>query len=107
MAAEIQREERAKHRPWTLVHMDNVKSHTFKCNLAIMEELHLKNIADPPFSPDVAPSDFFLFEWWKGELVFQSVGEISKLFNVIEEILSLLTAEITANVLSNWIERLK
>jgi hypothetical protein len=68
MATEIQREEKAKHRPWTLVHMDNAKSHKSKWNLVIIEELYLKCVAHSPFSPDIALSDFFLFEWLKGEL---------------------------------------
>jgi hypothetical protein len=61
MAAEIQREERAKHCPWTLVHMDNAKPYMSKWNLAIMEELHLKRTAYPPARHEIAPSNFFLF----------------------------------------------
>jgi hypothetical protein len=42
--------------------MDNPKPHMFKWNLARMEELQLKYLANAPFDPDMAPSDFFLFE---------------------------------------------
>jgi hypothetical protein len=41
------------------------------------------------------------------EFAFQSVDEISELFNVVEEMLNPLTTETIARVLSNWIERLK
>jgi hypothetical protein len=46
-----------------LVYMDNTKPHISKWNLAIMKELHFKRTAHPPFSHDIAPSDFFLFGW--------------------------------------------
>jgi hypothetical protein len=107
MAVEIQREKRATHRPWTLVCMDSAKPHMSERNLAITEKFHLKSTANPPFNPDTVPSDFFLFEWLKGEFAFQSVDEISELFDIVEEILNPPTMETIASVLSNWIERLK
>jgi hypothetical protein len=61
MATEIQREEKTKHRPWTLIHINNAKAHTSKSNLGIMEELHLKCIVHPPLSSDIASSDFSLW----------------------------------------------
>jgi hypothetical protein len=57
--AELQREGKSKHYPWTLLHMDNTKSHMSKCNLARMEDLYLKCTADRSFSSDIAPSHIF------------------------------------------------
>jgi hypothetical protein len=61
MASELHACEKKKHCPWPLLHMDNTRPHTSKRNLARMEELPIKRIAHPPFSHDIAPSDFFLF----------------------------------------------
>jgi hypothetical protein len=35
IAKEVHREESPKHRPWTLVHLDNAKSHMPKWNVSI------------------------------------------------------------------------
>jgi hypothetical protein len=67
-ASELHAEEEKKHCPWSLVHMDNARSHTSKRNLARIEELRFKRIPYPHFSPDIAPSDFFLFGRLKAEL---------------------------------------
>jgi hypothetical protein len=61
MASELHAGEKKKHCPWPLLHMDNARPHKLKWNLARMEELSLKRAAHPPFSPDIAPLDFFLF----------------------------------------------
>jgi hypothetical protein len=87
--------------------MDNAQLHTSKQNLARMEELRLKHVADPPFSPGIAPADFFLFGWLKGELYSRSLSEINGLFEIVEEIMSTLTPDTIARVFANWIERLK
>jgi hypothetical protein len=107
IAAELNGGGKKKHRPGTLLHMDNAKSRRPKRNLARMEELHLKRTAHPPFSPDVAPSDFFLFGWLKGELSSRSVGDINELFELVDEILSTLATDTITRVFANWIERLE
>jgi hypothetical protein len=66
-----------------------------------MEELRIKRVAHPPFSPDIAPSDFFLFGWLKGELFSQPVSEINGLFEIVEEILNTLTPDTIARVFAN------
>jgi hypothetical protein len=71
-----------------------------------MEELYPRHIAQPPFSSNIVPLDFF-FDWLKSELASQSVTEIDELFQVVEIILSTLITEIIANVFYNWIERSK
>jgi hypothetical protein len=106
MASEFHAGEEKKHCPWPLVHMDNARSHTSKRNLARMEELRLKRITHPLFNPDIAPSDFFLFGWLKGELSSRQVSEINGLFEIVDEILSTLAPNTIARVFGNGIERL-
>jgi hypothetical protein len=107
MASELRAGEKKKHCPWPLLHMDHARLHTSKRNLARMEELRLKRVAQPPFSLDIASSDFFLFGWLKDELCSPPVNEINGLCEIVEEILSILTPDTIAPVLANWIERLK
>jgi histone-lysine N-methyltransferase SETMAR len=107
MASELHAGEKTKHSPWPLLHMDNARSHTSKRNLARIEKLGLKRVAHPPFSPDIASSDLFLFGWLKGELSSRSVSELNGLFEIVEEILSALTPDTIARGFANWIERLK
>jgi histone-lysine N-methyltransferase SETMAR len=107
MASELQAGEQKKYSPWPLLHMDNARPYISKRNLARMEKLRRKCAAHPPFSSDIAPSDFFLFGWLKGELSSRPVSEIIGLFEIVEEILSTLTPDTIARVFANWIERLK
>jgi hypothetical protein len=66
-----------------------------------MEELHFKRTAHPHFSHDIAPSDFFLFGWLKGELSSRWVGDISEFFELVDEILSTVTTDTIARVFAN------
>jgi hypothetical protein len=72
-----------------------------------VNELHLKGTAHPPFSPDIAPSEFFLSGWLKSKLALGPIAEIDELFEIVEVILVALAFETIASVLSSWIERLK
>jgi hypothetical protein len=84
MASELHAGEEQKHCPSPLVHMDDARIRAPKRNLARMEELLLKCIPHPPFSPDIAPSDFFLFGWLKSEPSSQQASDINEVFDIVE-----------------------
>ena len=44
-----------------LFHQDNAPSHTLSTAMAKIYELRFELLDLPPYSPDLAPSDFFLF----------------------------------------------
>jgi hypothetical protein len=71
-----------------------------------MEELRFKRVHHPYFSLDIAPSDFFLFGWLKGEFSSRQVSEFNGLFEIVDEILKTLTPDTIARIFGNWIERL-
>jgi hypothetical protein len=106
MTSELHPGKEKKHRPWPLIHTDNARPQMSKRNLAPMEELRLKRVPHPPFSTYVAPSDFFLFGWLKDDLSSRQVSEISRLFEIVDEILSTFIPDTIARVFGNWIERL-
>jgi histone-lysine N-methyltransferase SETMAR len=106
MHSELHTGEEKKHCPWPMVHMQNARPHTSMRNSARMQELRLKRVSYPPFSPDIATSDFVLFRWLKGELCSRQVREINGLFEIVDEILSTLISDPIARVFWNRIERL-
>ncbi|GFW82721.1 histone-lysine N-methyltransferase SETMAR [Trichonephila clavipes] len=44
-----------------LFHQDNLPSHTSAVAMAKIHELRFELLDHPPYSPDLAPSNFFLF----------------------------------------------
>ena len=59
MKKEIE-EKRGSDSKIRLLH-DNAKPHTSKKTKKSIEELRIKIIKHPPYSPDLAPSDYYLF----------------------------------------------
>jgi histone-lysine N-methyltransferase SETMAR len=49
----------------THIHVDNAKPHTSKISIEKIEELGFILVPQPPYSPDLAPCDFFLFGYLK------------------------------------------
>jgi histone-lysine N-methyltransferase SETMAR len=50
------------------LHMDNAKSHRSKTSVQKIDEMGFVLVSHPPYSPDIAPSDFFLFGSLKDRL---------------------------------------
>jgi hypothetical protein len=67
----------------------------------------LRKLVDPPYSPDIAPSDFYLFGKVKNELISKSVHDEHELFLEVTEILSALPTTELRDVFRNWIRRLE
>lgn len=44
-----------------LFHHDNAPAHSCKLSRAVLREFRWELLSHPPYSPDLAPSDFFLF----------------------------------------------
>ena len=60
------KEEIAKKRPQmkkkkVLFHQDNAPCHKSLATMAKLHELHFELLPHPPYSPDLAPSDYYLF----------------------------------------------
>ncbi|KAI6647818.1 Histone-lysine N-methyltransferase SETMAR-like [Oopsacas minuta] len=75
-----------------LLHHDNASSHTVIRTREFLENSGLKTLPHPPYSPDLAPCDFWLFPRLKDQLrgrrystneelrgaLFQAIGDIPK-----------------------------
>lgn len=72
-----------------LLHQDNAPSHTSVVAMAKIHELGFELLPHPPYSPDLAPSDFFLFPHLKialgGQRFSSNEEAISFVNNYFEE----------------------
>ena len=77
-------EDLKKKRPYlakkkVIFHQDNARVHTCVVSMATFRELRYELLSQPPYSPDLAPSDYFLFpnlKKWLGGKRFYSNDEI-------------------------------
>ena len=51
-----------------MIHLDNFRVHNSKIAQKKIKECRLKHFPHPPYLHDLAPSDFFLFEYVKDQL---------------------------------------
>lgn len=54
-----------------------------------------------------APSDFFLFGWFKGELTRQTLARDEELFDEVNELLKRRSSETIIGVSREWINKRK
>ena len=97
---------REKSRQNLILHFDNARPRVSK---KVMEYLNFHNIErapQPPYSPDIAPSYFFLFEYVKGLFAGRSFQSADELFSAVMEILSEISEKTLMRVFNEWEERL-
>ena len=51
-----------------ILHQDNTPAHKAKLVQEILQKLNIETLAHPPYSPDLAPCDFWLFPVLKDSL---------------------------------------
>jgi transposase len=78
---------------------DNARPHTARATIEALETLKFEVLSHPPYSPDLAPSDFIFFPHLKGDLKgthFTSDDEVKQA--VASWIKELLNSSLTACV---------
>jgi hypothetical protein len=88
-----------------IIHADNGRPHTARRTLEFFRENHLGIAPHPPYSPDLMPSDHFLFEHIKRALEGVEFRSEKALLVAIQSVLSQLTAYILSTVFAKWVER--
>jgi hypothetical protein len=73
--------------------------------LSVMPDLRLKRTPQTRYSPDICPSDFFLFSWLKW-MWQQQFTDSDQRFEAIDEIFSSLSVDMIEDLFRNWIHRL-
>jgi hypothetical protein len=72
-----------------------------------LEANDILRILHPPYSPDLAPSDFWLFGCSKTALAGAKFDEPEQLLNAITEFLNTISAEELRAVFDEWVERVR
>jgi hypothetical protein len=90
-----------------IVHLDNARPHNSKKSNACLTEFRASRAPHPAYSPDLAPSDFFLFGTVKRELQNYEVHSRGELILAIQAIFDAIPKETLTSVYVAWIKRLK
>jgi transposase len=89
------------------LHMDNASSHKAGASLQLASDLGFTLMPQPPFSPDIAPSDFYLFGRVKREMKgfrHQSAEEAVMAF---ETILNKIKIQERLDAMTEWMKRVE
>ena len=89
------------------VHFDNAPIHTAEAVKRRMRDLNLVVLPHPPYSPDLAPSDFYLFGKLKNcakGLIFEDENDVVEW---VRETFQNISNEELQSVFTEWIKRLR
>jgi transposase len=89
------------------IHWDNASSHTAKTVKVAVDKTRMKILPQPPYSPDLAPSDFFLFGYVKNQLKGKKSANTEELYENVKEIIEGITPDTRLRVMRDWIWRLE
>jgi [histone H3]-lysine36 N-dimethyltransferase SETMAR len=88
-----------------MLHHDNAPAHTSRVCQDTLDEIGVELLSHPPYSPDLAPCDFFLFPELKKHLRgvrFQSDNEVN---NAVSGALKVISKDGFWNVFEAWQKR--
>jgi histone-lysine N-methyltransferase SETMAR len=87
--------------------LDNCRVHFSKATEQLITENHIGRLPHPPYSPDLAPSDFWLFGHVKTSVVGQTFDEPEQLLETITEFLNEIHPPEVVAVFSHWVEMVR
>jgi hypothetical protein len=90
-----------------IIHGDNGGQHVAKCVTKYMDHNKLKRVPHPPYSPDLARFDCYLFEYSKHQLQGHEFTEGAELVSAFCEILNHVPTDALANVFNDWMRGLQ
>jgi histone-lysine N-methyltransferase SETMAR len=89
------------------IHMDNSICHNGRKVTDEFDNRKLQRVARPPYSPDLSPCDFWLFDVLKQKMKDRQFSGVEEIMNAVQEIRREVTLERLHSVFFNWIERLE
>jgi histone-lysine N-methyltransferase SETMAR len=90
-----------------LVDADNARPHTAKLSTQYFNENRMNSAPHPRYSPDLAPSDFYLFGYVKRCLAGLSFDDADQLFAAVEGVLDGIDKVTLQAVFLEWMDRLR
>ncbi|KAA6386828.1 MAG: hypothetical protein EZS28_017645 [Streblomastix strix] len=88
-----------------LLHIDNSPVHNNRMSRGYVKEFNLYRIEHPAYSPDLAPSDFWLFGNLKGSMKGQHFQEQGQLENFVRGWLAGQSEAKLRSVFEEWRDR--
>ena len=92
-----------KRKIW--LHLDNSMLYNSIMSMKKYDELGFKRPPHPAYSPDVAPSDFYLFGYLEQKLQGKQFNDIEGLEEELHEILGTISNDQRKAVFESWIKR--
>jgi hypothetical protein len=89
------------------LHGDNARPHTAKVSTDYIADNGMKRPLHPPYSPDLAPSDFFLFSSVKRKLIGYRADRDSELLVRTRVISAGIPRDALNAVFLEWMDRLQ
>jgi hypothetical protein len=90
-----------------VVHAHNVRPHLAKTVKEFLDAHELRATPPPPYAPDLAPSDFFLFGHVKRAFQGSVFETVEELLEGVIEMLNVIQPETLLAVFHEWMERLQ
>ncbi len=90
-----------------LYHHDNAPAHTAQATVAYLNANNYKMVAHPPYSPDLAPADFFLFPKMKKYLAGMRHDTLAQVKASVQQFYASLTPDDWRNCFDQWVRRLE
>jgi histone-lysine N-methyltransferase SETMAR len=91
-------------RPWFL-HFDNARPHVSLKTQTFLKATNFIHVPNPPYSPDLSPSDFFLFGSLKRHLLGRIFTTEKELIDAVEDFLQHLPQVTLQRVFNTWLSR--
>ena len=88
-------------------HFDNARPHTAKDTKNFLTEENMTIMPHPPYSPDLAPCDYFLFGYLTSKLRGCKFSSEEEAFEASKKICSTLPKKTFQEAIMNWSERLQ
>jgi transposase len=89
------------------LHVDNAKPHTSKISIEKIGELGFILVPQPPYFPDLAPGDFFLFCYVKQHLKGKHFIREDLVIAAVGEVFAKIPLQTFQNVMDDWQYRLR
>jgi hypothetical protein len=87
-----------------MLHIDNAPVHNPIMTRDFFEHNPQKRLPHPAYSPDISPSDFYLFGKVKGALIRQEIPDEISLLNAVTDILNGISTDKLQHIFRSWIE---
>jgi histone-lysine N-methyltransferase SETMAR len=100
-------QRRAPHQKRLVIHLDNCSVHTSRVSTEWLEEHGMHRMPQPPYSPDLALSDFYLFPTVKEKFERTQVADEDQFSESIQAILSDIDQEELNGVFQVWVQRIQ